>query len=113
MTTLAELLGSEAKAAQWKNSRVHRLVIWHRLDPNTALDIVEQAVAANNPVLLAEPGQVWTRRPDAGRALPEVLYLTHWLGTEHLVAEDGGRTGTGVLPLVALYAYELDYWDQP
>ncbi|GAA0357562.1 hypothetical protein PV735_46755 [Streptomyces turgidiscabies] len=107
---LAELLGSEAAAAQWKNSLVHRLVIWDRLDPNTALGMIERAVAEHDPAFLAEIGQVWTRRFGTDPDLPDVLYLTHWLGSEHLVAEDGGRTGTGVIPLGLLYAYELDYW---
>ncbi|WP_326655618.1 hypothetical protein [Streptomyces sp. NBC_01750] len=112
MMPLAALLGSEAEAAKWKNSRVHRLVIWHRIDPNVALDMVEQAIDEQDPAILAEPGQVWTRRPEADPELPDVLYLTHWLDREHqhLVAEDGGRTGTGVILLPLLYAYELDYW---
>jgi hypothetical protein len=107
---LAELLGSEAAAAQWKNSRVHRLVIWERLDPNAALDMVEQAVDEQDPAILADLGQVWSRRFGADPDLPDVLFLTAWLGSEHLVAEDGGRTGTGVIPLATLHSYELDYW---
>ncbi|MBV9025214.1 MAG: hypothetical protein JO362_15805 [Streptomycetaceae bacterium] len=107
---LADLLGSEVAAAQWQNARVHRLVIWDRLDPTTALDLVEHAVAEQDPAILAEPGQVWTRRVDADPELPAALYLTHWLDREHLVAEDGGPTGTGVILLAALYSYELDYW---
>ncbi|WP_327359882.1 hypothetical protein [Streptomyces sp. NBC_01304] len=115
MMRLAELLGSEAAAAIWTNSQVHRLVVWRRLDPNTALDVVEKAVAEHDPAILAEPGQVWTRRPEADPGLPDVLLLTHWLGLdrEHLVAEDGGRTGTGVICLADLRAYELDYWRAP
>jgi len=112
VSRLAELLGSEVEAARWKNARVHQLVVWDRLDSNAALDLVEQGVAENDPAILAEVGQVWTRRIGAEPDMPDVLYLTHWLGPdrEHLVAEDGGRTGTGVIPLAALYAYELDYW---
>ncbi|MFD8386537.1 hypothetical protein ACFV2X_49950 [Streptomyces sp. NPDC059679] len=110
MTRLAHLLGGEEAAAQWTNARVHQLVVGYRLDPNTALDLVEQAVAEDNPAILAEPGQVWTRRAEADPDLPAVLYLTHRLGPEHLVAEDGGTTGTGVIWLAALYAYELNYW---
>ena len=111
---LAELLGSEVAAAQWKHARVHRLVIWDRLDPNTALDLVEKAVTENDPAILAETGQVWTRRFGTDPDLPDVLYLTHWLGLdrEHLIAEDGGRTGTGVIQLPVLYAYELSYWNR-
>lgn len=112
MSRLADLLGGEAEAAKWVNSQVHRLVIWHRLDPNEALDLVEQGVADDDPAILAETGQVWTRRPEADHVLPAVLYLTHRLDNEHLVAEDGGRTGTGVVPLLSLHAYELDYWQR-
>ena len=112
MSRLAELLGSEAAAAEWKNSRVHRLVIWERLDPNAALDLVEQAVDEQDPAILADVGQVWTRRFGADPDLPDVLFLTAWLDREHLVAEDG-RTGPGMIPLAALHAYELDYWHRP
>ncbi|ATL88758.1 hypothetical protein [Streptomyces malaysiensis] len=110
MTRLALLLGGAQAAAQWTNARVHQLVVGARLDPNTALDLVEHGIAEDDPVILAEPGQVWVRRTEADPGLPAVLYLTHRLGPEHLVAEDGGPTGTGVIPLALLYAYELDYW---
>ncbi|MBV9024697.1 MAG: hypothetical protein JO362_13100 [Streptomycetaceae bacterium] len=110
MISLADLLGGEVAAAQWTNARVHRLVIWDRIDPNVALDLVEHAIAEHDPAILAEPGQVWTRRAEADPELPAALYLTHWLDREHLVAEDRGPTGTGVIPLVALFSYELDCW---
>lgn len=106
---LADLLGSEVAAAQWTNARVHRLVIWDRLDPNTALDLVEHAIAENDPAILAEVGQGWTRRAEADPGLAPALYLTHWLDSEHLAVEEQ-LTGTGVIPLAALYAYELDSW---
>ncbi|MGW6412172.1 hypothetical protein ACWF95_33965 [Streptomyces vinaceus] len=110
MTPLAQLLGGEAAAAAWMNSRVHQLVIWHRLDPLAALELVEHAVADHDPAILAEPGQVWARRPEADEELPVVLYVTHRLSSEHMVAEDGGFTGTGVIPLAALHSYTLDHW---
>lgn len=107
---LALLLGSEAEAAMWTNSQVHHLVTRYRIDPNRALDMVEQAVVEHDPAILADPGQVWTRRPEADPSLPKVLFLTAWLDAGHLVAEDGGPTGTGVTRLVALYRYQLDHW---
>ncbi|MFF3460448.1 hypothetical protein ACFYXH_40460 [Streptomyces sp. NPDC002730] len=110
MSRLAELLGSETEATRWKESRARGLVLWHRLAEDKALALVEAAVAEHDPAILAEPGQVWTRRPEADPGLPAVLYLTHWLDRDRLVAEDGGRTGTGVILLPLLYAYELDYW---
>ncbi|MGW1765044.1 hypothetical protein ACWCQL_13335 [Streptomyces sp. NPDC002073] len=113
MTTLAELLGGETEAARWKESRARGLVLWHRVDPVKALDLVEAAVAEHDPSILAELGQVWTRRPEAAESgLPAVLYLTHWLDRDHLAAEDG-LTGTAVVPLATLHAYELDYWNRP
>lgn len=113
MTTLAELLGSETEATRWKHSRARGLVLWHRLDEDAALDLVEQAVAEHDPAILAEPDQVWTRRPEAAESgLPAVLYLTHWLDRDHLVVEDGA-TGSAVMPLLTLHAYELDYWHRP
>ncbi|MFE2749626.1 hypothetical protein ACFXKX_35800 [Streptomyces scopuliridis] len=110
MTTLAELLG-ETEATRWKESRARGLVLWHRLTPDRALALVEAAVAEHDPAILAELGQVWTRRAEADPGLPAVLYLTHWLDRDHLIAEDG-LTGTAVLPLLTLHAYELDYWQR-
>lgn len=112
MTTLADLLGSHVAAAQWTNARVHQLVIRARLDPTTALDVVEQGITDHDPVILAEPGQVWTVRPEVELVEPDlasVLYVSERLDGEHLAVEDG-RTGTAIAPLVVLYAYELDYW---
>lgn len=112
MTTLAELLG-EAEAGRWKVSRARGLVLWQRVDPGEALALVEAAVAEHDPSILAELGQVWTRRPEAAESdLPPVLHLTHWLDRDHLTVEDG-VTGTAVIPLATLHAYELDYWHRP
>ncbi|MFF4647473.1 hypothetical protein [Streptomyces sp. NPDC001389] len=109
MTSLADLLG-ETEADRWKASRARGLVLWHRLDEHTALALVEAGVAEHDPAILAALGQVWTRRPEADPSLPEVLYLTAWLSRDHLAAEDGGRTGTGVIPLPTLWSYQLDHW---
>lgn len=109
MTTLDQILG-ETEATRWKHSRARGLVLWHRLDTGTALDLVEKGVSEHDPAILAELGQVWTRRPEAGESgLPEVLYLTDWLDRDHLVAEDG-VTGAAVVPLLTLHAYQLDHW---
>jgi hypothetical protein len=115
MATLAQLLGGEAAAAQWMNTRVHWLVVQHRMDPNAALDLVEQAITDHDPAILAEPGQVWTLRPEVELASPElapVLFVAERLDAGHLVVEDG-RTGTAIAPVTALHAYELDYWHRP
>jgi hypothetical protein len=116
VTTLADVLGSETEANRWMESRARGLVLWHRVAPQDAYRLVEAAVAEHDPSILAELGQVWTRRPEAAESgLPEVLYLTHWLDRDHLVVEDGA-TGSAVLPLPTLNAYQLDYWhrlDQP
>lgn len=110
MTTLADLLGSETEANRWIESRARGLVLWHRVTPQAAYRLVEAAVAEHDPSILAEIGQVWTRRPEAAESgLPDVLYLTHWLDRDHLVVEDGA-TGSAVLALSTLHAYELDYW---
>lgn len=111
MTTLADILGSETEATRWKHSRARGLVLWHRIDLDAALDLVEQAVAEHDPAILAELGQVWTRRPEADPDLPAVLHLTHWLDRDHLVVEDG-LTGDAVVPLLTLHAYTLDYWQR-
>jgi hypothetical protein len=111
MVRLADLLGPAA-AAQWTNTRVHHLVTGHRLDPTTALDLVEHAVDESDPAILADPGQVWALRPEAELARPEladVLFIAERLDDEHLVVEDG-RTGTALAPLATLHAYELAHW---
>ncbi|MEU6284977.1 hypothetical protein [Streptomyces sp. NPDC047028] len=113
MTTLADVLGSETEANRWMESRARGLVLWKRVAPQDAYRLVEAAVAEHDPAILAELGQVWTRRPEAAESgLPPVLYLTHWLDRDHLVAEDGA-TGSAVVPLLTLHAYELDYWQRP
>ncbi|MFL0028497.1 hypothetical protein ACJBCE_36855 [Streptomyces sp. NBUL23] len=106
----SKLLGSETEAVRWMESRARGLVLWHRVAPQDAYALVEAAVAEHDPAILAEIGQVWTLRPEAGGSgLPAVLYLTHWLDRDHLVVEDGA-TGSAVLPLVTLHSYQLDYW---
>ncbi|MFJ8982676.1 hypothetical protein [Streptomyces sp. NPDC102282] len=116
MTTLADILGSETEANRWMESRARGLVLWHRVAPQDACRLVEAAVAEHDPSILAEIGQVWTRRPEGAESdLPAVLYLTHWLDRDHLVVEDGA-SGSAVLSLLTLNAYQLDYWqrlDQP
>ncbi|MFJ2561333.1 MULTISPECIES: hypothetical protein [unclassified Streptomyces] len=100
MTTLADILGSETEANRWMESRACGLVLWHRVAPQDAYRLVEAAVEEHDPAILAELGQVWTRRPEAAESgLPAVL-----------------ATGSAVLPLPTLHAYQLDYWhrlDQP
>ncbi|MFG2176939.1 hypothetical protein ACGFMO_37195 [Streptomyces niveus] len=113
MTTLAELLGSQTEANRWMESRARGLVLWNRVAPQDAFALVEAAVADHDPTILAELGQVWTRRAEAADSgLPAVLYLTHWLDRDHLVVADGA-TGSAVIPLPTLHAYQLDYWHQP
>ncbi|MFM9449137.1 hypothetical protein [Streptomyces acidiscabies] len=112
MNRLTQLLGP-VEAARWMESRARGLILWHRITPQDATALIEAAVAEHDPAILAEPGQVWTRRTDADPGLSDVLHLTDWLDRDHLAVEDGGPTGTGVIPLLLLHAYELDYWRRP
>ncbi|PNG97025.1 hypothetical protein [Streptomyces malaysiensis] len=109
---LHHLIGRD-RAQEWTRARVDDLMTQDRLDQRTANAVVEKAIAADDPMILATPGQVWTLRPQhGGNGLPECLFVTErrtGKGGPRVVVEDGA-TGSQEVPLQDLTLYRLDTW---
>ncbi|MGD6757295.1 hypothetical protein [Streptomyces sp. BH105] len=106
---LHDLIGP-AHAAEWTNSRVHDLVAQDLLNPNVALSVVERGIQDDDPLLLASPGQLWQRRPEADyEELPQSVMVIRRLDEARVVLDDG--TGDQeTVPVWDLQLYRLEDW---
>lgn len=102
------LIGPE-HAGQVVGALVRDLITSDLLPEPVAYRLVCEGVLAGDPWLLAEAGQMWSRRPgaEAGDA-PDLLFIVGRDTTQLTVEDEDGRRSQ--IPLCALAAYQLDQW---
>jgi hypothetical protein len=108
---LEPLLGSTGTADDWIDARVTDYVETDLLDPDAALTLVTLAICSGDALVLAEPGQQWTVRPECegDPALPNSLTLTGRTGPLADVHSSDGRQDDIDLYLLGTY-YQLTAW---
>lgn len=104
---LGDLIGRD-HAGQFLTARIGDLTSQDLIPHETAERTVCRAVAAGDPWILADAGQLWTLRPDSDSELPGQLYVVRRTGAEFLAEDEHGQWET--LGLTILAAYELDHW---
>jgi hypothetical protein len=97
------------RAARIINALVRELVTDDLLPESTAYRLVCDGILAEDPWLLAEPGQAWALRPSDTEDPAPPLLLIVGRDRDQLTVEtpDGLRYP---MPLFALAAYELQQW---
>ncbi|WP_328541074.1 hypothetical protein [Streptomyces sp. NBC_00344] len=102
------LIGPE-RAGAFIGALVRDLITSDLLPEPAAYRLVCEGVLAGDPWLLADPGQMWTLRPEVTDTdVPALLFIVH-RDTTHLTVEDENGQRTQI-PLCALSAYQLDQW---